>query len=237
MLNMRMLILRRMVKMRLFVSLIATAVFFVASAASAQITWSVNAFTSDGSALSAVTPGATITLDITLRNSGSVNGIGGAAFGYETGVVSLGAGSLLSAHVLAGFATGPGTGFGGLDNLVASAVQTSGPAPLRGEVQFMNGLSLSTTGIALTGTADIGIAAPNAVGGAQFRLVMNAVGAGTTTVTVGTSEAYGDAIVLPGGAFGTSDNAAVNITVIPEPGTALLMGLGLAGLAAAGRRE
>lgn len=221
--------------MRLFISLIATAVFFVASAASAQITWSVNAFTSDGSALSAVTPGASITLDITLRNSGStINGIGGALFDYNSSVVSLGTGSLLSTAVLVQFATGPGTGFGGITNQVANAVEANGPAPLRGEVQFFNGVDL--TGTPALGTADIGRVS-GVAGGAQFRVIMNAVGAGTTTVSIGTSDAYGDAIVLPGGAFGTSNNATVDITVIPEPGTALLMGLGLAGLAAAGRRE
>ena len=33
------------------------------------------------------------------------------------------------------------------------------------------------------------------------------------------------------------DISGLSITVVPEPGTALLMGLGLAGLAASGRRE
>jgi hypothetical protein len=39
------------------------------------------------------------------------------------------------------------------------------------------------------------------------------------------------------GDAGTFVNTGVSINVIPEPGTALLMGLGLAGLAAAGRRN
>lgn len=36
--------------------------------------------------------------------------------------------------------------------------------------------------------------------------------------------------------FGSSNNASVQISLIPEPGTALLVGLGVAGLATVTRR-
>jgi len=73
-------------------------------------------------------------------------------------------------------------------------------------------------------------------GAAQNQLVatltFRAVGAGTTTIgyflALGDTGAQGN---------GTVVGAPVTVTVIPEPGTALLMGLGLAGLGLAGRRS
>ena len=70
---------------------------------------------------------------------------------------------------------------------------------------------------------------------AQFQIVYDVIGAGTTTLRVGTFADYADA--FSGASDNTVTNTGVTITVVPEPGTALLMGLGLAGLAAAGRRE
>ena len=70
---------------------------------------------------------------------------------------------------------------------------------------------------------------------AQFQIVYNVIGAGSTPLSIGTFAAYADA--YSGASDNTVNNTSVAITVVPEPGTALLMGLGLAGLAAAGRRE
>ena len=68
-------------------------------------------------------------------------------------------------------------------------------------------------------------------------LTFQAVGAGTVNIT--NLIAQGDDITVNGvsiiGQVGLGQSAS--ITVVPEPTTALLMGLGLAGLAAAGRRQ
>jgi len=40
-----------------------------------------------------------------------------------------------------------------------------------------------------------------------------------------------------GGSLLSFNNATYTVQVVPEPGTALLMGLGLAGLTAGGRRK
>ena len=64
----------------------------------------------------------------------------------------------------------------------------------------------------------------------KFRLVFELIGPGNTTIELGADPNYGDALILPGGAVGQSTNASVEITWVPEPGTALLLGLGLAGL-------
>ena len=103
------------------------------------------------------------------------------------------------------------------------------------ESEFFGGLSLTAAGG--TGALDPGI---NGVadGGPQFQIVFDAIGAGTTTFDIGTfgpTDVYTNSVGV--GDNSTVVNTSLTVTVIPEPGTALLMGLGLAGLAGAGRRE
>lgn len=64
-------------------------------------------------------------------------------------------------------------------------------------------------------------------------LTFRALGAGSTSVA--SIIATGDAI--SGDTFGGGTSVNVTVNPIPEPGTALLMGLGLAGLGLAGRRR
>jgi len=63
---------------------------------------------------------------------------------------------------------------------------------------------------------------------------LDATGAGTTTLDIGTFAEFGG--IYQGTSDDNANNTSVTVTVIPEPGTALPMGLGLAGLATAGRR-
>jgi hypothetical protein len=65
------------------------------------------------------------------------------------------------------------------------------------------------------------------------RLTFLIVGAGDGTAEIGAFFNVADAIIGDVASFGPD---AV-VAIVPEPGTALLMGLGLAGLAAAGRRN
>lgn len=211
--------------MRLFVSTIATAIFFAASAASAAVTFNVTATPSGGDILN-MNPGDTLTLDITMRSDGELLfAVGASVFGYAPGSLSLQSGQTASAAFVQ-FATGPGTGFGGLDS--AQIVEEVGAS----ETQFFNGVSIG--GTPATGADDVSVVT-DAAGGPHARIifVVNA----STVLNVGASMDFGDAIVGNGGAFLTANNAVIEAVVVPEPGTALLMGLGLAGLAAAGRRE
>ncbi len=212
--------------MRLFVSLIASAAMVLAaSAAGAAVT-----FTATTSAdLGNLNPGEEFTIDITLRSDGETAfGLGGAATGYG-GVLEFVSGEAAGA-ALAQVCVG-GSCFGGLDNSIVDVVEST-DNPLGPEVQFFNGVS--TGGTANTGEVD---ESPDGTAGApQFRLVFRAIG-GAADLTIGALEEYGDALIIAGGARGQSNNAVLAINVIPEPGTALLMGLGLAGLAAAGRRD
>lgn len=221
--------------MRLFISVLATAAMILsASTAFAQANWSVNAFTSDGSALDAVTPGAQITLDITLRTDDFGLGIAGSVNNYDNTIVGLdAASSIIPASVLNAICVAPGSCFGGLVNQVGSAItfmeRAVGPGV---ESEFLAAVATSPAGG--TGTLDQG-AATGIAGDPQFRVVFNAIGVGSTTLQIGTYAEYLDGYT--GTASSVSNNTTLDITVIPEPGTALLMGLGLVGLAGAGRRS
>ena len=211
--------------MRLFTSLIATAaILFSASTAFASATWFVTA-TASGGDLNAMASGDTLTLDIKLETSapGEMIAIAGSVNNYDTSVVSVDAvASTVAANLLFAFII-PGTGsFNGVANLESGVADTSN----QGAGQEDTFLSiLGTSGAGGDGTTE----------SAQFQIVYNVIGAGTTTLRIGTFADYADA--FSGASDNVVNNAAVTITVVPEPGTALLMGLGLAGLAAAGRRE
>ena len=211
--------------MRLFTSLIATAaILFSASTAFASATWTVSA-TASGGDLNAMASGDTLTLDIKLETNGpgEMIAIAGSVNNYDTSVVSVDAvASTVAQNLLFAFII-PGTGsFNGVANLESGVADTSN----QGAGQEDTFLSiLGTSGAGGDGTTE----------SAQFQIVYNVIGAGTTTLRIGTFADYADA--FSGASDNVVNNAAVTITVVPEPGTALLMGLGLAGLAAAGRRE
>ena len=222
--------------MRLFISVLATtAMILSASTAFAAATWSVAASTSDGSPLDAVTQGAQIILDITLRTDDFAFGIAGSVNDYDNAIVGLDAGaSLISASVLNQVCI-PGAGcFAGLTNQVGGAITfeertNTGPGP---EAEFLAALGLAAAGG--QGDVDPGIVT-GVAGDPQFRIIYTALTPGTTTMQIGTYEEYQDGYT--GTVDSIANNTTLQITVVPEPGTALLMGLGLAGLAAAGRRN
>ena len=195
-----------------------------ASTSFASATWTVTA-TASGGDLNAMTIGDTLTLDVKLETSaaGEMIAIAGSVNDYDTGVVSVDAGaSTVAAELLFGVII-PGTGsFNGVTNLESGVTDTSVQGPGQ-EDTFLS--ILGTAGAGGDGTAEA----------AQFQVVYNVIGAGTTTLRVGTFADYADA--FSGASDSIVNNTGVTITVVPEPGTALLMGLGLAGLAAAGRRE
>ncbi len=217
--------------MRLFISLIAVAIFFAASAASAAVSWAVSGSSSGD--INNAQAGDVITIDITLSSDGTPTfGVGGSVYGPDVGAVSL-VGGTTSSAALVQFGTGPGTGFGGLDSTQAVALD---PAGGTAGIQFFNGVSI--TGTPATGAGDIS-PVTGLPGGPQFQVQVSVnagLAPGTYTLDVGAGHPT-DGVIGTGGAALASTDGSVSFTVVPEPGTALLMGLGLAGLAGAGRRK
>lgn len=91
------------------------------------------------------------------------------------------------------------------------------------------------------GLAYGGLNAASGPGGLAMQLTMTVVGAGSFDLThllQGTDLTIIDGIdLVPGDSAGLSFGSPISISAIPEPGTAVLMGLGLMGLAGAGRRK
>jgi len=77
----------------------------------------------------------------------------------------------------------------------------------------------------------------NTSGGVLATLIFDVIGtSGVANIGISITSP-GNVIGLPGGASGTASLAGSGTVVIPEPTTALLVGLGLMGLAVAGRRQ
>ncbi|MBJ20284.1 MAG: hypothetical protein CL933_12815 [Deltaproteobacteria bacterium] len=205
-------------------------VVMFASAASAELTWTATA-TASGGDINNMTPGDTVTIDITLRSDAEgVYGFGGAAYGYDLESVTLdGANSYGAVNVLNTICVAGPMCFGGMTDQLAG----NQPVVQGAEVQFFNGVSI--TPVTGTGAADEQSNVPGfAVGDGQFRLTFTVHANSTIQIGDGGS---GDGAIGNGGASLASNNTSVAFSVIPEPATALLMGLGLAGLGLAGRRE
>lgn len=105
--------------------------------------------------------------------------------------------------------------------------------------------AIATTGRSGNGARDPGLDGVVNGGDAQFRIVFRIGSAGgATTITIGTNAnpTLGNVVVLAGGATELAQNAFVTrfgdgLVLTPEPGTALLVGLGLTILAARSRRS
>jgi hypothetical protein len=206
------------------------------------------ATTSD--AITNIFPSGTVTIDITvvLDPGDSINSIGASVYDWDNSVVSFTSGQAV-ASAFYQVAGQPPTSALCMFLPTNIACLPSGSLPNTRGGALVEGTA--GPGVGFTGTPEVEIFVgldivnlytPQAfsdpglegnAGTAQFKLVFHAVGPGSTTLIIGfMSDLNGYA--APSAAI---NNASITITVIPEPGTALLMGLGLAGLAAAGRRK
>jgi len=236
-----------MKKMRLFYSILATiAMFFAASTAGALSFHVVGLSSSGGSADLATrtvnaTPadaGATVTVDILIQN---INEDGVAVLGlslnnWEGGVADFSGGNS-STSVLNAICSG-GSCFGGIPN----ATQPTLVFDVVNNENVVNAVAAAASAdSAGNGNTDVSAIDDTMLTGdagqAHARVTFSLTGlTGTSVIGIGKVASF-DAVSNAGGESIPTINTDLTINVVPEPGTVLLMGLGLAGLAAAGRRE
>ncbi|MFK7896303.1 MAG: PEP-CTERM sorting domain-containing protein [Myxococcota bacterium] len=191
--------------------------------------------------------GETVTVDLVLENATQED-----VFGLEilvTGYDVNNDGTTLNNHlVLSGgsvaaevfsdvFVAGTGS-FNGLGNLRAAPVEQGQGSPIFDPLRTSLFAGASLSSVNADGTLDTGINGLQTNGNdVHFQVQFTAqagltgIDANTVTLNFGVGE-FGSAAIGAGGQILAFNNASVDITVVPEPGTALLMGLGLAGLAA-----
>ncbi|MBY0399733.1 PEP-CTERM sorting domain-containing protein [Myxococcota bacterium] len=190
--------------------------------------------------------GEVVTFDLRLENAGNANvfGLGVGITGFDVGNdgnvnndnLRL-QGGAVAATIFEGVSSS------GLDNLRTAPTLIGRPSPFfdPSRIQLFDGVSL--TAVNGNGSLDTGVGG-NTIGSGDvhFRVAFRAL----TSLTGNTGPSYtlkfgvgefGNTAVGAGGTELPFNNATYTLSVIPEPGTALLLGLGLAGLASArGRR-
>lgn len=157
----------------------------------------------------------------------SINGIGASVYGYGQNEFVRGT---AVANYLNTVCVSPGQCFGGLDNFAASSLSETSIGASGDRVQIALSAQLATVSNVGAGT-DQGI--DQSVGTAMFSLTFRAVEVATFVIGTGYQ---GDGVIPSDGSLIQAQGATFSF-VVPEPGTALLMGLGFAGMAARGRRE
>lgn len=240
--------------MRIFVSLLAsTAMLFVATMASSfQFETSVS--TSGGTGLGALAVNDVITVDIRMinNNNDAIGAIGALAFGFDTSVVQFQSGTAVGKAMATSLLDLGGSGLlpqGGIDSNAGTAGAPPAASPLAtpnrnlvgaggNEVLFFNGINaVLPTPTTTSHLNDVGITGLRiSEGDIHAQLVFAVVGIGSTNIEIGPDGINGAVILGSGQDIGPAANATLGVTVVPEPGSAILMGLGLAGLGFAGRR-
>lgn len=240
--------------MRLYISIIsALAMFFATTVASATIFVTISNVTLGGVPVVGtviVGPNNTdlLEFDISLfkDNDSNVGAFGLSLFGYDLGplgptgdIVGLSTGSTSAVGLFArsNFESIGSPNDDGMFRAVTDNLGTPTETCVSCGPNFVRLFAVFNTATNLgkgDGTVDDG--ADGLVGGPHAHIIMQLTGlAGQTNLTVGLSE--GDAATDVAGAQIPLVTDSLSILAIPEPGTALLMALGLAGLSAAGRRK
>lgn len=202
--------------------------------------------------------GDVVTFGLLLENATQENvfGLGVGVYGYDEGAV----GSASDNHLVFVSSTGSASafntgglvipGFGvvnnndGLSNSTVAGVESGAPFPFNQTLRAVLFNGIGTSAATGTGNDDAGVGGGLTGVGADIHIQvsflvqgLNSTDASPTAVTLefGTGQ-FGNEAVGTGGSTLAFNNASSTLTIVPEPGTALLMGLGLAGLASLRRR-
>lgn len=240
-------------RMKTGIALVAgTAMFSLAPLSASALGVSIVNVTSSGGSTALLYDGDILTFDLRLENVGNqdISGLSMGVFGYDQNNdgnlpndrLRFVGGSVASSAFNTTLLPGP-VAIGGIANTRLAPTQVGAGSPFNNprRVQLFDGVALSPSNG--DGSNDVGIGGSSVGSGdVHFRVSFRAVGGltGPTTIenvtlTFGVGQ-FGNAAVGPDGSLLSFNNAQFTASVIPEPGTALLMGLGLAGLAASRRR-
>ncbi len=232
-------------------SLALVALMLAAPLSASALGISIVGVSSTGGNTSVLDNGDVVTFELLLENDTNLDifGLGVGVWGYDQGepgdtfdnnllfVGGQNADNIFSAAFSAG------QSFGGIDG-IGEVFEDGAPFPLSQprQVQLFDGVS--TTAANGSGQLDAGYDGTQiAAGGIHFQVSFAARDLGIAsglnpvdiTLEFGTGQ-FGNAAIGDAGVVLPFNNDSYTLTIVPEPGTALLMGLGLAGLAANRRR-
>ncbi|MFO0691832.1 MAG: hypothetical protein U0900_24265 [Myxococcota bacterium] len=188
----------------------------------------------------ALAPGATdcvgelvtIGLRIASDPGEQIYGIAASVYGYDESVADFEDGGVVGSFFHAQATPGGGAS-GGLTNFVDPVLLESVLGGAGPHVAILDAFDLRPHS---ENVDDPGLDGLVGGGDAQIRVRFRIVGVGQTRISIGTHY-FGDAVVYAGGDTGDAETLQILLrsdgapVVVPEPGEALLLALGLAGLA------